>query len=140
MNNISLLGRLTADPELRHTQNQVPVTSFSIAVDRRFSQQGQERQVDFINIVAWRGTAEFVSKYFSKGKMIALTGSLQARQYTDKSGNKRTAYEVVADQVYFTGDKVKDSAPDFKPHDPDVFTAGEQTDFEEITGDDDLPF
>ena len=110
MNVICLLGRLTADPELRHTANQVSVTSFTVAVDRRFVAQGQERQADFINIVAWRQTAEFITKYFRKGQRIAINGSLQSRSYTDKDGNKRTAYEVVADNAYFCESKSSGSS------------------------------
>lgn len=106
LNCIVLMGRLTADPELRETPNGIPVLSFSIAVDRNF---GKERQTDFINIVAWRHTAEFISKYFSKGQMIALEGSLQSRKYTDKQGNNRVAYEVVANAAHFTGSKSESS-------------------------------
>lgn len=106
MNVICLLGRLTADPELRHTASQIPVTSFTVAVDRAFQPKGSEqRQADFIPVVAWRNTAEFVCRYFHKGQRIAVNGSLQSRQYTDKEGNKRTAYEVVADNVYFAESK-----------------------------------
>lgn len=106
LNCIILMGRLTADPELKETPNGIPVLSFSIAVDRSY---GKERQTDFINVVAWRHTAEFISKYFSKGQMIALQGSLQSRRYTDKQGNNRIAYEVVADSVHFTGSKAETS-------------------------------
>ena len=91
---------------MRETPNGIPVLSFSIAVDRSY---GKERQTDFINIVAWRYTAEFISKYFSKGQMIALQGSLQSRKYTDKQGNNRIAYEVVADSAHFTGSKAESS-------------------------------
>ena len=105
MNQICLLGRLTADPELRNTQNQIPVTSFTLAVDRTYTPKGQEKQADFINIVAWRQTAEFVSRYFRKGQKLALTGSLQSRKYVDKDGNNRTAFEVVADNVFFAESK-----------------------------------
>ena len=120
-----------------------------MAVDRRYTPQGQERQTDFINCVAWRQTAEFVAKYFRKGQRIALNGSLQARQYTDKDGNRRTAYEVVVDNVYFAESKSASGgaargdsqAPQYQPQQPRIpdITA-EQQDFEEITGDDDLPF
>ena len=96
-----LTGRLTADPELKYTQNNVPVCSFSIAVDRRYK-QGEERQADFINITAWRSTAEFVSKHFSKGSMIGIEGSIQTRRYVDKeTGKNRTAFEVIANNVQF---------------------------------------
>lgn len=105
MNVICLMGRLTADPELKTTQNGVSVTSFTLAVDRAYTPKGQEKQTDFIQCVAWRNTAEFVSKYFRKGQRISLTGSLQSRKYTDKEGNNRTAFEVVADQVFFAESK-----------------------------------
>lgn len=160
MNMVCLLGRLTADPELRHTQNQVPVTSFTLAVDRAYQPKGQERQADFINIVAWRQTAEFVTRYFHKGQRLALTGSLQSRRYVDKDGNNRTAYEVVADQVYFAESKTQNaggyqqgyqsgyqpSAPSFDSQIPQyneaptAFATAAPSDFEEIVGDDELPF
>ncbi len=106
MNQVVLMGRLTRDPELRHTQTGTPVTTFSLAVDRGFTpKDGGERQTDFIDIVTWRNTAEFVSKYFVKGQMAAVTGRLQLRDWTDKDGNKRRSAEVVADNVYFTESK-----------------------------------
>ncbi len=103
-----LQGRLVADPELRHTQSDTAVCSFWIAVDRNFTNGSNERQADFIDIVALRGTAEFVCKYFVKGQMIALNGRIQTRSFEDRNGNKRTAVEVVADNVNFCGSK-KDS-------------------------------
>ena len=99
LNSVILMGRLVADPELRQTPNGVSVCAFRIAVDRAYS--GKEKQADFIDIVAWRQSAEFVSKYFAKGKMIIVEGSIQARSYEDRNGNKRTAVEVVADNVQF---------------------------------------
>ena len=105
LNHIVLMGRLTRDPELRYTQSQIPVASFRIAVDRDFG-RGEERQTDFIDIVAWRSTGEFVNKYFRKGSMIAVSGRLQMRDWTDRDGNKRTSAEVVADNVYF-GDSAR---------------------------------
>ena len=104
-NKAILIGRLTADPELKQTPNGVSVCSFSIACDRAFSGRNGERQTDFINIVTWRQQAEFVSKYFSKGRLIGIDGSIQTRSYTDKNGNKRTAFEVVADAVSFVEGK-----------------------------------
>ena len=102
LNHIVLMGRLVRDPELRYTQSQLPVASFTIAVDRDFGgRDGAERQTDFIDIVAWRQTAEFVSKYFTKGAMAVVSGRLQIRDWTDKDGNKRRSAEVVADNVYF---------------------------------------
>lgn len=102
-----IMGRLTADPELRTTTSGISVTSFSVAVDRSYQKAGQERQTDFINVVAWRQTAEFVTRYFHKGSMIAVQGSIQTRNYEDRSGNKRTAVEIVADNVSFTGSKAE---------------------------------
>lgn len=109
LNRIILMGRLTRDPELRHTQTGTPVASFSLAVDRDFKdKQTGEKATDFIDVVAWRQTAEFVSRFFTKGRMAAVEGRLQVRDYTDKDGNKRRAVEVVADNVYF-GDSRKDA-------------------------------
>ena len=106
MNQIVIMGRLTRDPELRHTPNGVPVASFSLAVDRGFTpKDGGERQTDFIDVVAWRNSAEFVSKYFVKGQMAAVTGRMQIRDWVDKDGNKRRNAEVVADNIYFTESK-----------------------------------
>lgn len=105
LNSAIIMGRLTAAPELRTTANGTSVTSFTVAVDRAYARQGEERQTDFISVVAWRGTAEFVSRYFRKGSMIAVQGSIQPRNYEDKNGNKRTAVEIVADKVSFCGSK-----------------------------------
>lgn len=104
INNVVLMGRLTADAVLRTTTSGISVSSFTIAVDRGYK-QGEEKQADFINIVAWRKTAEFVSRYFHKGDMIALEGSIQTRSYEDKNGNRRMAFEVVAENVSFCGSK-----------------------------------
>ena len=148
MNNICLLGRLTADPELRHTPSQVAVTSFTVAVDRSYTPKGQERQTDFIPVVAWEQTAEFVCRYFRKGQRIALTGSLQTRSYTDRDGNKRKAYEVVADNVFFAESKNGGAAPashydnqvpQYSEPQP-AFSTASSGDFEEIVSDDELPF
>lgn len=103
-NLVVLTGRLTADPEIKATQNGVQVCSFTIAVERRYK-QGEERQADFINIVSWRQTAEFVCKYFTKGSMIGIEGAIQTRKYQDKDGNNRTAFEVVANNVQFVESK-----------------------------------
>ena len=112
LNHITLMGRLTRDPELRYTQSGTPVASFSLAVDRDFgSRDGGERQTDFIDIVAWRQTAEFVSKYLAKGRMAVVSGRLQIRDWQDREGNKRRSAEVVADNVYF-GDSKRDNAGD----------------------------
>ncbi len=105
MNKAILMGRLTKDPELRYTQSNTPVATFSIAIDRRFKNANGERETDFINCVAWRQQAEFLAKWFTKGRMIAVVGSIQTRRYVDKDGNNRTAVEVVADELSFCGDR-----------------------------------
>ena len=104
LNKVILMGRLTRDPELKYTPSNVAVCSFSIAVDRRYARPGEQRQADFINIVTWRNTAEFVSKYFVKGQLINICGSLQTRTWDDAQGVKHYATEVVADEVNFCGD------------------------------------
>ena len=112
LNKIILMGRLTRDPELRRTQSGTAVTSFSIACDRDFKSQSGEKETDFIDIVAWRSTAEFVSKYFTKGRMAVVEGRLQIRDWTDREGGKRRSAEVVADNVYF-GDSKRDSGGEY---------------------------
>ena len=108
LNHITIMGRLTRDPEMRHTQSGVAVASFTLAVDRDFGgKDGAEKQTDFIDCTAWRHTAEFVSKYFSKGRMAVVSGRLQIDNYTDNDGNKRKAAKVIADNIYF-GDSKKD--------------------------------
>ena len=140
INVVVLMGRLTADPELRTTPNGISVTSFSIAVDRAYQKAGTERQTDFINCVAWRQTAEFITKYFQKGSMIAVNGTLQQRSYTDKDGNKRTAYDVAIDNASFCGSKSEGSTRP-RSDEPASFSNAGMGDFEEITmSDDDLPF
>ena len=141
MLNVAVLtGRLVADPELRHTTSDVAVTSFTIAVDRSYQKAGADRQADFIDIVAWRNTAEFVCKYFRKGQLIAVQGSIQTRSYQDKDGNKRKAFEIVADNVHFAETKrgenpQGESRAQAANRWPDV-----KADYEEIPLDDDLPF
>ena len=146
-----LMGRLVADPELRTTTTGISVTSFRIAVDRSFVRQGEERQADFIDIVAWRQTADFVTRYFRKGSMIAVQGSIQTRSYEDKQGNKRTAVEVVADNVSFCGSKAESgtqgASRPFETAAPApaapaaTYASGGMGDFESIDDDDDsLPF
>lgn len=161
-----LMGRLTADPELRHTNSDIAVTSFTLAVDRGYVKAGAERQTDFIDIVCWRGTAEFVSKYFRKGSLVAIEGSIQTRTYTDSQGNKRKAFEIVANNVHFAESK-RDSQANgnaysqnsqkndnsfsqndntFSQNDntfsqsDNTFSQSDNGDFVEIDGDDDLPF
>ena len=112
LNKVFIMGRLTRDPELRRTQTGTPVASFSLAVDRDFKDKATgERTTDFIAVVSWRNTAEFVSRYFTKGRMAVVEGRLQMRDWTDKDGNKRRSAEVVADQVYFGDAGKKDDAP-----------------------------
>ncbi len=116
LNHIVLMGRLTRDPELRYTSANVPVASFRIAVDRDFGRgENGERQTDFIDVVAWRQTGEFVSKYFTKGSMAVVSGRLQMRDWTDRDGNKRTSAEVVADNVYFGDSRRRDDAEGGRP-------------------------
>ncbi len=131
LNNVTLMGRLTAAPELKTTTSGVNVTAFTIAVDRRYQQNGQ-RQADFINCVAWRNTAEFITRYFNKGDMIAVTGEIQTRKYQDKDGNNRTAFEVVINQASFCGGKNNNNA--------DGVAYGINGNYEELADDDELPF
>ena len=154
INNVCLMGRLTDTPELRKTQSGISVTTFTVAVSRSFVTKGAERQTDFIDVVAWRQTAEFVTRYFKKGQMIALTGSIQTRTYQDKEGKNRKAFEVVADEISFTESRSSSSgegysrpAPAAAPaasaayEAPASFTAGGDDEFAVIEGDDaDLPF
>lgn len=107
LNKALLQGRFTADPELRHTASNIPVTTFTLAVNRSYQKDGKQ-ETDFINCVAWRSTAEFVCKYFKKGMLAVVDGSIQTRSYTDKDGNKRTAFEVVVDNIYFADSKKED--------------------------------
>ena len=143
LNVVVLSGRLTQDPELKTTANGISVCSFSIAVERRFK-SGEERQSDFINIVTWRSSAEFVSKYFKKGQMIAIRGSIQTRRYQDKDGNNRTAFEIVADDVQFAdfarrdGDSASMAAPAATPASFSNAGAGDFTSIDDV--DEDLPF
>ena len=148
MNAICLMGRLTGDPELKTTQNGVSVTSFSVAVDRAYRSKDQERQTDFINCVAWRNTAEFISRYFRKGQRIALQGSLQSRNYTANDGSQRTVYEVVVDNAFFCESKGGNAggAPSYDSQVPvyseakPAFSTANSGDFEDILTDEDLPF
>lgn len=152
LNRCILMGRLTADPELKTTPTGVSVTSFSIAVDRNYVKQGEERKADFINIVAWRQQAEFICRYFSKGAMIAIEGQLQTRSYQAKDGSNRYVTEVVADNVSFTGERRESSGGYSQqyqqpqqnsytpPQQPASYASGAPSDFEELPIDDDLPF
>lgn len=139
LNHITVMGRLVADPELRNTDSGTPVCSFRVACDRDYKPKDGERETDFINVVAWRSTAEFVSKFFSKGRAAIVDGRLQIRAYTDKEGNKRTAAEIVAGSVYFGDSKPKDGGE----QEPSAYHGGElPDDFAPDLEDDDgnLPF
>lgn len=151
LNVVAIMGRLVADPELRTTTQGNSVCSFRIACDRSFVQQGQERQADFIDVVAWRQQADFVSKYFQRGSLIAVEGSLQTRQYQDKNGNRRSAVEVVANNISFAGAKRQDSqnVPSYEQQTishvqqtkaQSGFAQGSTDDFAVINDNDDLPF
>ncbi len=135
-----LMGRLVADPELRHTPNDISVTTFTIAVDRSYVKPGADRQADFIDIVAWRNTADFVCKYFHKGQLVAVQGVIQTRSYMDKDGNKRKAFEIVADNVHFAESKRSPSAAPVEDTEPPAYASGDTGDFENVPSDDDLPF
>ena len=140
-NLVVLTGRLTADPELRYTPSNIPVTTFSIAVSRRYK-AGEQAEADFINIVAWRQTAEFVTKYFQKGSLIGIEGSIQTRRYVDKeTGKNRTAFEVVANNVQFVESK-RDGAVAPVGEAPASFSNAGASEFTDLSGgaDDDLPF
>lgn len=125
LNNVTIMGRLTRDPELRYTQSNTPVASFTLAVDRDFG----DKQTDFIDCVAWRGTGEFVDKYFSRGSMAIVSGRLQIRSWTDDNGNKRRSAEVVAEHVYFGESKRREASADISA-----------ADFEDLDDDGELPF
>ncbi len=151
LNRIVIMGRLVRDPELRRTQSGTPVTSVRIAVDRDFKGQDGNKQADFFDVVAWRNTAEFVSKYFTKGRMAIVEGRLQSREWQDKDGNKRTSIEIVADNFYF-GDSRRDgqgdgygapsygSAPGYGGSPAESYTAPAGGGFAEIEEDGELPF
>ena len=149
LNKVVLCGRLTADPELKQTQSGIGVVTFTLAVNRRFqsrsADQQQAQQADFISVVAWRQTAEFISKYFKKGSALCVTGSLQTRTWQDPQGNRRYATEVVVDEAMFVDSRGEASAP--AGYTPDAYTApsfstpaGVAPNFEEMKAEDDLPF
>lgn len=136
MNQIMLKGRLVHTPEIKQTPNGVTVTNISIAVNRTFAKQGEERQADFFDITAWRGTGEFIAKYFQKGQEIIVIGEMQSRKYVDKEGKNRTAWNVIADKVEFCGSKGEKSADVHRDYTP---TGSD--DFEEVDmSDSDIPF
>ena len=144
INMVALMGRLTYEPELRKTPSDVSVLSFQVACDRSYQRAGAERQADFIDCVAWRQTAEFISRYFHKGSMIAVEGTIQTSNYTDKNGNNRKQIEVLANNVSFCGSKSEsgNAAPTGGYNEPaPSYANADNSDFEEIVDDDDdLPF
>lgn len=142
LNKAILVGRMTADPELKHTPSNVEVVSFTVACNRSYADKSGERQADFINCVAWRKTAAFVCQYFRKGNAIGIDGSIQTRSYTDKEGKKRTAVEVLAEHVCFVESKAQGQASPAPQPPQNTTSQTSQTDFEEWEDfpDDDLPF
>lgn len=136
LNNVVLMGRLTSTPEIRQTNSGTEVTSFTLAIDRGYAKPGEERQTDFIDCTAWRGTAKFITSYFKKGQMIAVTGEIQTRNFEDKNGNKRKSTEVVCSSASFCGSKNENSNDNTNnsPAVPNI-----DADFEPLP-DDDLPF
>ena len=146
INSVVLMGRLVADPELRTTTTGKSVCTFRIAVDRSYVRQGEQRQADFITCVAWEQTGNFISRYFTKGSMIAVTGSIQTRNYEDKTGAKRTAFEVNVREASFCGSKSETGTGSFNqsapaaPAQAPAYQSAAVNDFEEITDDEDLPF
>lgn len=141
INNVTLMGRITYSPELKSTPNGLSVIRFQIAVDRSYQAKGQERQADFIDCVAWRQTAEFISRYFHKESMIAIEGTIQTSNYTDKNGNNRKQIEVLANNVSFCGSKNENGSMDINPEPSSTKPNLDDADFEEIVDDDDdLPF
>lgn len=140
-NKVILVGNLVADPELKQTSNGIAVTSFRIAVSRKFTKQGETPQADFIDIVCWRQTAEFVTRYFSKGKAILVCGSLQTRNWVDNNNVKRYTTEVIADEVTFVEKKSSDYSPkDNVPHNTPNYSSPSESSFEDLSADDELPF
>lgn len=144
LNKVILMGNLTADPEFKTTPSGVPVTTFSIAVGRRFAKESDEVKADFFNIVAWRQPAEFVSKFFNKGKSIVVVGSIQNRSYTTQDGQKRYITEIIADECTFAGNAgsgQNDAQNGSQCMSANIHTTQPaQANFEEISQDDDLPF
>lgn len=150
LNVIAVMGRLVADPELRKTPNGVSTTTFTVACDRSYVKPGTERQTDFFDVVAWRNTAEFAAKYFRKGQLIAVNGSLQTRSYDDREGKKRKVYEIVADNLHFADSKSSSPsggqgfsqmpARQDQDAEPPAYSAGSPEDFAVIDDSEDLPF
>ncbi len=147
LNVIAVMGRLVADPELRKTPNDISTTTFTIACERSFVRAGSERQADFLDIVAWRASAEFACKYFRKGQLVAVNGSLQTRTYEDREGKKRKVYEIVADNLHFADSKGagapaagRQEQPRAIAQEPEAYAAGAPEDFAVVDESADLPF
>lgn len=138
LNHICVAGRLTRDPELRRTASGISCANFTLAVDRDYSSNG-EKETDFIDVVAWRSAADFVSNYFTKGRMAVVSGRLQMRKWTDKDGNKRVSAEVVAENVYF-GDSKKESSDNYGSYSSPAYSEQPAQDFATLDDSDDLPF
>lgn len=141
-NKVILGGRLTANPEIKQTQSGVPVCTFSVAVNRKYTKEGQAQEVDFINCTAWRQTAEFLGKYFKKGSSICVVGSIQVRSWTDSNNQKRYATDVMVDEVLFVDSKNESQGAQdagAMPYIPDAYKVPESASFEDVA-DDDLPF
>lgn len=140
LNNISLMGRLVADPELRKTASGISTTTFTVACERSYVKQGEQRQTDFFELVAWRNTAEFICRFFRKGQLIAVDGLLQTRSYEDKEGKRRKITEILVNNAYFADFKGSEK-PSFKaPENENALNVGDSDDFTEISEEEDLPF
>lgn len=147
LNKVVLAGRLTADPELKQTQSGISVTSFTLAVNRKYAKEQEQQQTDFLSVVAWRQTAEFISRYFKKGSALCITGSIQTRSWQDQQGQKRYATEIIADEAMFVDSKSDNQPaangsyiPGTTGYVPDAYAPTAAPKFEEINPDDDLPF
>ena len=143
MNKVIMMGRIAHELELKTTPNGVSVCIFRIAVDRNYQKNGDDKKTDFFNVVAWRASAEFVTRYFGKGRMILVEGEMQTRQYTDKNGNPATWYEIIAERLHFTGEAKKDSngASDTPPaSEPPAYNAQAASEPPPISDDDEYPF
>ena len=140
LNRIDIMGRLVRNPELRQTGNGIPVASFTLAVDRDRKNESGEKETDFIDVVVWRHTAEFVSKYLVKGSMAVVSGRLQLRKWEDKDGNKRTSAEVVAENVYFGESKTNSESNSFAPHNAAAPAVNEPTNYAILDDNGELPF
>ena len=140
LNKVIIMGRMTKDPELKYTPSRVPVTSFSIAVNRSYKNPDGNYASDFLDCVAWRGTAEFITRYFQKGSLCAIEGTLQTRSWEDKNKNKRKAVEIIVENIYFAGEKKNGGENDVSEYDSDAFDFPEEDEFIELGDDEEIPF